>query len=333
MLFFERDLELYISTVDSGFTTDNTVKLSALSGSSLSYKTKTQDIYNYKIDDSPDRLKEKILTGFSQPTFKFRTYAKPYNDTNIKAVEKLLLYSLTGNLGTESPSNYTITFTSSNKLPELYIYIKYDTLIYKLSNAVVRLAEYNIDIDKSLEISWDLVARGLENVSSTPNTYTDNTDKLGFVKNKFSKISLLLNSSSNTGIIPFISGNLKIINDVKIVDRNTLDQRANQLLNHYVMSRSIYLDFNTYLRTGNVSVAELFDTIQSDLSYNEGVGNNIETTLTLGSSIAEHLEFYMPNTLVELPEIKIQDVLSSNIRMSAKKLNSINDDIIIKYYA
>jgi predicted transcriptional regulator YdeE len=115
MLFFERDQELFISTVTSGFNNSNTVKLAALSGTTISYSLKDQSTYDYRVSAAPKRLDEKVPIGFSAPTLKFSTYTKY---TTNSSVEKLLLYSLTGNLGTEAAGEYTTSFTSVNKLPE-----------------------------------------------------------------------------------------------------------------------------------------------------------------------------------------------------------------------
>lgn len=193
MLFFERELEVYVSSVDTGFTADNTVKLAILAGSSIDYDIKKENTYNYKIESSPDRVGSKVNLGYTNPVFKFKTYAKPILDGgNTTAVEHLLLYSLTGTVGTETASTYTTSFATTHKLPELYFYIKLDTIIYKISNAIVKSAAFKIDIKDLLTISWNTVGLNLEKVDSVPDTFSDYSNSTKYLKGVHAYVGMTL---------------------------------------------------------------------------------------------------------------------------------------------
>lgn len=198
MLFFEREIELYVSTVSTGFTTSNTVKLAVLSGTSIDYKEKRESKYDYKIQNTPERINEEIIVGYTNPRLSFSTYAKPYNDTtNDTCVEKLLLESLMGQVGTEAPSSYTINFASVNQLPEVYLWLKIGAnVVYYIANAVVKSAEYKLEIDKLVTIDWEVVGRNMQLISTVPDTFTDYSNIAEYIKGKFSAINFSFDSSA-----------------------------------------------------------------------------------------------------------------------------------------
>lgn len=323
MLFFQRDVEAYISTVSTGHTTDNTVKINILSGSSIDYSTKIQDTYEYKISNSPNRLNEKVILGSTAPILRFITYPKPYKNTNVTSVEKLLLYSLTGSLGTETINDYTTQFISTNKLPELFIFIKFGSLIYKISNSVVKSAELKFDIGEILTISWELVGLSVQTVTTVPTIYTDYTAIGNYIKSNFTTIV------TDVGTLPAISGTFKFINAVEIAERNTLNIRAIQYLDHYVKQRDIELDFIGYLKTGVVDNKSLFDNINNNIGYNDT--NTIQTIVTIGRQSEANIVITLPKSHIDLPQIKIQDIISSNIKITARRNTVDNDDTTIKY--
>lgn len=329
MIYFEREIEIYISTVDTGFTTDNTTKLPILAGASIDYSTITNNSYNYKISDSPERLNEKILSGITPPEISFSTYAKPFLDTpNITAVEKLLLNSLLANTGTESASDYETSFTSTNVLPELYIFISFNNLVYKISNVVVKSAIYNIEIDRPVFIEWKLVGLTIESTSSAPGTYTDYTTNINFLKSKLSTVTMEIGAI--TSQLPIVSGKLRLLNSVQVVKRDTLDVRGVQNLGHYVKNRTVEFNLVSYLKTGTTNnIKDLFDSINTSLDYTND--NSIKITITMGTTDAAHIIVELNKVQIELPTIEIQDVISSNIKITPRTLSTINDDINIKY--
>jgi len=331
MLFFERDIELWVTEGNGStipYTTANTVKIAVLPGSSISYKSVSQSVYNYKIETTPNRIDEKVLLGNTAPEFKFKTYAKPYNDTtNDTSVEKLLLKSLMGQAGTDAPTEFTAQFASTPRLPELNLFIKFGNLIYKISNAVVTLAEYSFEVNKILEVSWELKGLTLEKVTSTPGTFTDYTTVSNYIKTNYSFIDLTI--GANNGKLPAISGKLKLKNDVDIVERNTLDIRKIEYLDHYVKARITELDFTGYMKTGSYSNLDLFERINSDIDY--GNTNKINTKITFGKVTEPHITIDLPNSIVELPEIQVKDVITSNIKITSRKDTTDNDDTVVKY--
>lgn len=219
MLFFERELDLYVSTVDKDAvkTTANTVKLSVLAGMNITYKQQKQSTYNYKIEATPDRLDNKVVTGYTNPTISFSTYVKPYLDTNEKCAEKLLLEALLGQAGTEGASNYTASFLAANKLPIRYLYIVLgNNLVYYVDSGVVQEAIYNIDIDKATIIDWKVIGLNLQVLDDTaiPDTFTDHTSISNYVLNKLSNISISYDKLPLLGVSDelYLPGN-DLIND------------------------------------------------------------------------------------------------------------------------
>lgn len=339
MVFFDRELELYISTSNSTFTTDNSIKLSTLSGLSINYKEEYEFSYNYKIEDTPDRNREKVTTGYSDVKLLFSTYAKTILDVNHSCVEKLLLESLLGGTGVESTTNYTGTFYSVNKLPELYFWIKLsNNLVYYINNAVVKSCSYKIELNNAVTLDWEIIGLNLTqtNSASLPTLFTDYSSNVSFIKSNFSTATISFNTfplnggSIISGFLPIVSATIKLENNVEIVERSTLDQRLKQKLDHFVTYRNISIDLIGYLKTGvasNISTIELFDYKQTypDLCTT----TDVNFILTIGKE--NIIVFTLPKANIELPEIKINDVITSNINISSKTKNIVNDDFSIKY--
>ena len=133
--------------------------------------------------------------------------------------------------------------------------------------------------------------------------------------------------------LPIINGSVKLDNNVEVAQRNTLDQRSITKLNHYVEDRSTEIDIVGYTKTGTTKTGsnlELFEAIQADIEFSS---NDIDkpVELVIGKTGEEQITFSLPRALIELPEIKIDDVLTSNIKISSQKASVDNDDISIKY--
>jgi len=324
----KRDLELYVSTVDTGFTTSNTYKISVMDNFSWNTLSRSSKSDIKRISDTPERLPFTVTDEISPTTLKMTTYAKPVmNGGNHSCVEKLLFDSLCGAATTEGASEYSLGFASVNELIPLYIYISLDGNNYKLSGSVVKTADFKFSIDTLTSIDWNIEAQTFSIDATLPDTYTDHTAVTNYLKNKLSIISAVRNGT--TYQLPIIGGNLKITNKVKFPQRKTLDVTVSTPLPHIVEGRSVTGVLSCYMHMGVGQSGNFYEDAHDDYSL-----INTATNITgyMGGKTVPYLYFNIPNSVIELPKNKTEDAISFEFKFDSRELNfGTNDDIVLQY--
>lgn len=328
--------DFYLSTVESGFTASDTYKLTLVSGYSMSYSTGVKKATNPKIGAIPERLATQVFDEVSEVSLDITTYIKPYKDGSLNhtAVEKFLLESLFDNSMTESTSQATIGYASSYSLPKLYLWMYFDGVIYKINEVVVDKAIFNMDIGQIATIDWKL--KGLSFEKATTNlpsdgTYSDLTNQDNYIRTKLSTVSLLWNSKNY--LLPFTNGTIEISNGVKFVKRKTLDVRVSLPLSHYTTFREIKGSLTCYIHSGNNGTQALYDDmLQETFNSSATIDSNANFTIYIGGENNSHVKITIPQGLLTLPKINLDDVLSTEISFSSRESSiGANDDITVVY--
>jgi hypothetical protein len=196
---------------------------------------------------------------------------------------------------------------------------------------VVKEVNFKFDLNNILVSEWDLVGVSLETTSSVPVTFTNHVSNTNYIRTNFATFTF--SYGSNTGNLPIISGNLKIVNDINIIERDVLGTRGTEILGHYAAARRIKLNLLGYLKIGsnitNISNFELFDLINSNIDFSRD--NNLNSVFNIGKSTESRFRVLIPKAQITIPQIKTQDVISSNIEVTSATSATINDDITIKY--
>lgn len=327
-VLFKRDLDLYISTVDTGFTADNTAKISILDNYSITTNSRSSSANPNRVSTTPERLPFIVTDEIATAKIKFTTYAKPVmNTTNHSCAEKLLFDSLGGIASTEGASNYTVNFASVNTLIPLYLFISYNNKYYKFTEAVVSYANISFNIDNITSIEWELEAKSFGVVSSLPSTFTDHTSLDTYLKNKLSIVTTIWDSTTYN--LPIISGNLKISNKIIFPQRKTLDITVSTPMTHIVGPRSVQGKFNCYMHLGSGQSGDFYDTIYTDYL---NINDSMNISAYIGGNTEPYIYFNIPNSLIELPKQKTDDVISFELELQSRELTyGNNDDITLQY--
>lgn len=159
-----RNTKLVISTVGAGVahTTSNSFEVPPLDGYSFTQDTGTQNIGVSEAGTSPIRGQKSFNTSLNPVDVSFKTYIKPFKNTNHDAVERILWGALVSNdaLGTSAltrnGTKMTVDFSQSNvnQLDKLYLYFILDDVAYRIDDVVINTAEIDFSIDGIAGITW-----------------------------------------------------------------------------------------------------------------------------------------------------------------------------------
>lgn len=165
-----RNTRLWVSTVTTGHTNENTFEIPVQDGYGLSQTTSTSDVAAEEAGATPIRGSKRFNDMQDPVDWNFTTYMTPYFATNHYMVDMLLWHALANakdtapdldNTSTTStvfgdPTDFTVEFTnnSAHELTPIYLYYKIDNQMYLVSEAQVSQAEINVDITDIGQVAW-----------------------------------------------------------------------------------------------------------------------------------------------------------------------------------
>lgn len=206
---------MYVSTVQTGFTSANTWEVPVLDGYSFSQDVETQNITLSEASCTPARGQKIFNTALNPVEVSFPTYIKPYDDgTGTNCVEQVIWEAFVGNdaVGTNAvPSTgyvnpMVIDFAKSDvhELGKINIIFAMDTTAYMVTDVGVNEVEFDFAIDAIAMLNWSgqgaTITELPEAVAATwiPGTAGSGkylaegttTDIPQFIKNKLSNIEV-----------------------------------------------------------------------------------------------------------------------------------------------
>lgn len=319
----KRDLTVYMSTVDTGHTVDNTFKVNIKDISFSGGDSTTKTAYNYTLDND-FRNKTYIYTGQKEITVKLSTYSRFGFLSECTIQDNLLFKSLTGKDVVNTATDTTVENIDTKVLPELYIYLDFDGDIYLVSYAIVKSAKITIDIKDYLNIDWTLIAKSFDKISALPSLYTDLTDLANYIKSKLSILEIEENPSLTTTFgIPIISASLDLSNSIQVPIYESPSYAENIIGNPYNKERTSRLNLRMYKNEATYDFITKLTRTQIDDGYN--------VTLYIGGKTSPNIVVNMPKGLIVKPKMILDDVLTDDLDIYARKHTTNNDDITITY--
>ena len=158
-MIVDTSLPLYISSVESGFTEENTFKLTALAGAEIT----TTDI---SIQDSdPAETFAASLLKFTT-TFNYLTEERP---------DTILWNNLTDTVDGFPEINAGVTYTGPGlkALGLLYIWYELEGTVYKVAKATAKKADFGVDTHSNASVDWEVVGAPIAEDTQLPDTYTE----------------------------------------------------------------------------------------------------------------------------------------------------------------
>lgn len=334
-----RESRLFVSTVDTGFTTANTMEILIQDDLSFGVGGNSTDITVNEAGPKPTRGSKRFNDSLNPADWSFSTYILPYldEDTNkIMLPDYMLWHALTsgeeldpdGDTGFHTnKTNAMVDFKASafHELAKLNIYIRTGNVWYQIKKVQVNQAELNIDIENIGMVTWS--GNGTELIPLKSQPFDVNT--LGMSDELYLKLqeSYLVNKltimrvKDNQGTkkvydIPITGASFSINNNITYLTPNTLS-RVDRPIASFTGSISITGNLTAYLNTNPLGTAEIYD----DLLSNLATVNSYEVAFIVGGEYADPKPaaiFMVPTANLSVPTLEVDDVLGTQIEFSAE---------------
>lgn len=351
-----------LATADSGYSDANTFEIQVMNGFTFSQGTEQQVIQITEAGATPNRGQRAFNTQLNPVEWSFGTYVRPSKPaTNVTCVERFLWNALAcATANADSSAAWvaatdvaTLSFTNSNvhTLAPCALIFKVDNTYYKVKNVAVNTAEVGFGIDQIAMINWSGFGTTYAEITDTDAlaelpTILAADSTAGFITNKLSTVTLYSNISGDgsTGgsvsySVPITGGTLTISNNLTYLTPEILGV-VNTPIGYFTGTRSIGGNLTAYLRTGatDYHTGKLLNDILAGATTITETKFNMKLQMGGGTNTTR-VDFVMPATMLQVPTIDIQDVVSTTINFTAQGYTSTNYDITaaneiqVKYYS
>ena len=254
----------------------------------------------------------------------------------------------------------TVAFGNSNahQLQRFGLIIVFETAAYVINNCAVESATIDFGLDAIASIAWAGRGTTMSQVAATTavddlaNSEVDFTGGLTgaakirdvnakYITNKLSTLTLARTTFQGQGAksytIALTGGSLTIANNLTYLTPANLGV-VNAAVAQFTGTRAISATVNCYLRTGtNQSSTLLSDLLTMSTTDDE---NQFNCTIDLGGSAnSNRVSFEMPFTMLGIPAINSEQVISTTVNLmpqagttTAYDIGNTNE-LTVKYYA
>jgi hypothetical protein len=357
-VFFTTDVNTTTGVVDTGaLESAKTFEIQILDGFTFSQNTNQETVTINEAGSAPVRGQRSFNTSLAPVDFSMSTYMRPdKGTTNVECEESVLwaaLSSVTGDGWTPGTTSSTVDFDSSNahQLQKFGLIIILDNVTYVIDDCVLTQATVDFGIDAIATIAWTGQGKTLRKLGTNATaaagtfgggltgSYTQKNTGAPFIANKLSTATVA--RGGVTYQVAITGGSLTINNNVTYLVPANL-AIVNQPATYFTGTRAISGSLNAYLKTGGSTdtgalLADMLDDI-----------DNVEPSFNLqvaigGSTNSIKVELAMPTTMLTIPTIDVQQVVSTTINFTAQgsvggtaaspyDIGATNE-LTVKYYA
>lgn len=311
------------------------------------------------------------FTTYIRPKFEEGALANPDNtDDYVGAEESVLWNALTGTgaigaagagwtatLGTTPVSTVAFGNSNSHQLQKFGLIIVFEAIAYVIDSCAIESASIDFGLDAIASIAWTgrgtaMRSKAITVVDDIANGEVDFTgDVTGsakikdtnakYIANKLSTMSLARTTFQGQGAktytVALTGGNLTIANNLTYLTPANLGT-VNKAVTYFTGTRAITANVTAYLKTGtNESSTLLSDLLTMSAGDDE---NQFAVSIELGGSTnANKVVLDMPFTMVGIPSVTSEQVISTSINLMPQAGSTTAYDIAntneltVKYYA
>jgi hypothetical protein len=227
----------------------------------------------------------------------------------------------------------TVGFGNSNKhqLQQFGLIICFDNSAYAIDNCVVDTATIDFGIDAIASIAWAGKGMSIREVtatldattnsiklSGTAGTYAAKTTTAPYIANKLSTMTLTNSNGGTTYTVALTGGSLSISNNVTYLTPANLGT-LNVPCTYFTGTRAITSSVTAYLKTGSGQTAPLLAAL---LAANSTENKFNAKVYIGGASNSNRVELLMPTTMLSIPTITTDQVISTAINLTAQGSNT-----------
>jgi len=368
VLYFSRDTKLFVEIGSAIW------EMPVLDGFSFSQGSNSTEVTLAEMESSTGvsrRGRAYFNDSLAPAEWSFSTYVRPFKsagtgpgavDTvanNHHAVEEVLWALMVGDAAyasstftgfTTDTTDSDITFANSNKstLGTANFYFVMggtNSVVYKLSGAVVNEATLDFDIDGLATINWSGFAATItEDSAPTRTLYEDITATDNFIRNRLTQLTITAGDTTtfpganSDGVynLTLTGGSVTISNNMTFITPEELGT-VNVPVGHVTGARSVSGNFTCYLNLdtagGNVGTSTDFYEDLTSAAARAKITNSFATTFKIGGATGTpRLELSMPTAHFEIPSHSIDDVISMETNFHGLPATiSDTDELTLKY--
>lgn len=336
----------------SGFLPANTREIQVLDGFSFSQNTTSETVTLSEGGSAPVRGQRSFNTALEPVDFSMSTYMRPADGgTNITCEESVLWNALfaTDPIGgtdaawTEGTSAATLVVANSqsHQLQKFGLIILIDGVSYIIDNCALDSATIDFGLDAIATVAWagkGAILRQLSGLTATTGatvtfgggltgTAKGKDTGAAFIANKLSTLSLRkeIDGTGATYNVAITGGSLTIANNLTYLTPANLGV-VNRPFTYFTGTRAISGSLNAYLRAGSSNTAGLLADMLAGSTTDVDPAFYMQIEVG-GSTNATRVEFEMPATVLTIPTVSTEQVVSTTINFTAQGSASAAFDI------
>lgn len=333
-----RNTRVFVSTVTTGFTKENTFEI--LVGDDLSFgQTSTNtDITLDEAGPKPIRGSRRFTDAIDPGEWSFSNYILPIQDDDQAAVigtpDQILWHCLASGSQFDPTqkekgvyqdnANQVVSFKDSqyHELSKAHLYMLVDSVWFAAKNLQINTAEISVDISDIARITWSGNAGLIEPLNVQP--FDPNSLGISdaefirlqnsYIKNKLSILKVINNAQGGETYdqIGITAANVTISNNISYLTPSTLN-RVDRPIGYFTGGLDISGSLECYLNDVSKGSSDLWKL----LSQMTGAVNSFKIQLMIGgyyaSSQVPGVVVHLPNAHLSVPELQTEDAMGLSI--------------------
>jgi hypothetical protein len=327
----------------SGFDTTNTREIQVLDGFSFSQNTTAETVTLNEAGAAPVRGQRSFNTALEPVDFSMSTYMRPADGgANITAEESVLWNAMfatdpiggTNAAWTEDTTNCTLVAgnSQSHQLQKFGLIIVIDGVSYIIDNCALDTATVDFGLDAIAMVAWTgrgSILRQLAGLTATTGTTVTFGGGLAgtaqgknttapFIANKLTTLTLKkeIDGTGATYNLAITGGSLTIANNLTYLTPANLGV-VNRPFTYFTGTRGITGSLNCYLRAGSSNSSGLLADMLAGSTTDVDPAFYMQFEVG-GVTNATRVEFEMPATVLTIPTVSTEQVVSTTINFTAQ---------------
>lgn len=343
-VFFTTNVDAETGVVaSSGFLSSNTREIQVLDGFSFSQNTTAETVTLNEAGAAPVRGQRSFNTALEPVDFSMSTYMRSADGgVNITAEESVLWNALFGTdpIGgtnaawTETNTNCVLVAgnSQSHQLQKFGLIIVIDGVSYIIDNCALDTATVDFGLDAIAMVAWagkGSILRQLAGLTATNGSTVNFGGGLSgtakgkdttapFIANKLSTLTLKkdIGGTGTVYSVAITGGSLTIANNLTYLTPANLGV-VNRPFTYFTGTRAISGSLNAYLRAGSSNTAGLLSDLLASSTTDVDPAFFVQFEVG-GATNATRVEFEMPATVLTIPTVSTEQVVSTTINFTAQ---------------
>ena len=327
----------------TGFLPTNTREIQVLDGFSFTQNTTAETVTLNEAGAAPVRGQRSFNTALEPVDFSMSTYMRPADGgTNITCEESVLWNAMfaTDPIGGSNPAwsegvsaaTLVVANSQSHQLQKFGLIIVIDGVSYIIDNCALDTATVDFGLDAIAMVAWTgrgAILRQLAGLTATSGTTVtfgggltgtargkDTTAP--YIANKLSTLTVKkeIDGTGATYNVAITGGSLTIANNLTYLTPANLGV-VNRPFTYFTGTRAISGTLNCYLRAGSSNTAGLLADMLADSVTDVDPAFYVQIEVG-GAANATRVEFEMPGTVLTIPTVSTEQVVSTTINFTAQ---------------